>query len=890
MKKIFRFLLVATAVFGGFTACSEDELAPEMTFHKETISATVVEQLDPVGSKTCVDINNLGHGYMGFLWQREDSIGVFGKGTTRNEIFKNTIFHKAAQADFSGNVADGDKSWRAYYPYNPANEGRNYNELLGNIPAEQPFDHESGRLVADYKYGAPIADGSSQFNFRHMFSMLRFDVDATGSTLEGESLESIELTITDANGNPRNINGSFTFSAENGEWGNVTNATNKIRMPWTSAPVLSKDKSYLGFMTLMPDVKAGDNIAVTIYTTDHKATFTAKCLVDFVKETVYNIPLKLKEYYDRADKFGYTETSLPKINSFKFEVSKNSGKLLNNKLTWSSKKPSFSSVSEHPTTITYGESSNDITVTIPYLYDFKLKPTFTVPSGCTVTVNGVVQKSGESEVDFSKPVNYVVTDAAGDFRKYTVKVQNTGLPVVVLNQDHNDVKNGFEKDSKDFWAGLAGKYRNKFVDFMVRRKNDDDGWATKDEITIYNPDGSVDMATALCGTRLRGNTTQDYPKKPLAIKFVNKQSVLGMPAHKRWVLLANWLDHSMIRNTVAFDIAHIIEAAWRNEDLNAGIPWNVHGQNVELVIDGHHVGNYYLCEQIKIDGGRLDIKDTYEDVVKKQGSASFADCGYLFECDNNYDEDQQFITSKFSVPFMFKDAVSDDILTAVKNKINGIANNIGNGKYTEAYKDFDIYSAIDQFLIFELTMNREYVDPRSVYYFMDGNGPLSAGPVWDFDRGTFHNPTKAKDLGGDRIKQYDGWICLSANPKDNLSSSKLENASSCVFYPQLINDTTFQNALKKRWEVLYQYLSAYGELVIRSYGEKMAKSYEYNNAMWPTTKADIQAWKSGFSDWSGDETISVWSDVVENMVTVWKSRLAGINTLITSGNFTKEAM
>ena len=239
---------------------------------------------------------------------------------------------------------------------------------------------------------------------------------------------------------------------------------------------------------------------------------------------------------------------------------------------------------------------------------------------------------------------------------------------------------------------------------------------------------------------------------------------------------------------------------------------------------------------------------------------------------------------------MFKDAVSDDILTAVKNKINGIANNIGNGKYTEAYKDFDIYSAIDQFLIFELTMNREYVDPRSVYYFMDGNGPLSAGPVWDFDRGTFHNPTKAKDLGGDRIKQYDGWICLSANPKDNLSSSKLENASSCVFYPQLINDTTFQNALKKRWEVLYQYLSAYGELVIRSYGEKMAKSYEYNNAMWPTTKADIQAWKSGFSDWSGDETISVWSDVVENMVTVWKSRLAGINTLITSGNFTKEAM
>ena len=80
-----------------------------------------------------------------------------------------------------------------------------------------------------------------------------------------------------------------------------------------------------------------------------------------------------------------------------------------------------------------------------------------------------------------------------------------------------------------------------------------------------------------------------------------------MPSHKRWVLLANWLDHSMIRNAVAFDIAHAIDSAWRNHKITAaeteyigdGIPWNVHGQNVELVVFskdgvGHHVGNYYL--------------------------------------------------------------------------------------------------------------------------------------------------------------------------------------------------------------------------------------------------------------------------------------------------------
>lgn len=175
--------------------------------------------------------------------------------------------------------------------------------------------------------------------------------------------------------------------------------------------------------------------------------------------------------------------------------------------------------------------------------------------------------------------------------------------------------------------------------------------------------------------------------------------------------------------------------------MEQGIPWNVHGQNVELVMDGRHVGNYYLCEQIKIGGTRLDIQDAYEDVLADgKVPATFENCGYLLELDNNYDENYKFITSHYSVPFMFKDDVlSDGILNAVKQKIQGIEDNIYAGDFASAYEDLDIYTVIDQWLIWELTMNHEYIEPRSVYYFMDGNGKLSAGPVWDFDRATFQN-------------------------------------------------------------------------------------------------------------------------------------------------------
>jgi hypothetical protein len=71
------------------------------------------------------------------------------------------------------------------------------------------------------------------------------------------------------------------------------------------------------------------------------------------------------------------------------------------------------------------------------------------------------------------------------------------------------------------------------------------------------------------------------------------------------------------------------------------------------------------------------------------------------------------------------------------------------------------------------------------------------------------------------------------------------------------------------------------------YGQTLAVSYSYDSAMWPTNKADVQEWKSGFSDWSGDEQISDWNQLIANFKTVYQERLAGMDALITSGKFTK---
>ena len=867
--KIKTILAAMTSALLAAGCVEEQRHEPEQAGNAPKIFAELSEEPQTRTSIDAAEADN--GGTLAVLWTPGDQLGVFSTGSANVLYINDEQTENVPNASFSSSAnVSGDIQY-AYYPYDEANDGKSATELTGAVPAEQTMGDS---LPSDYKYGklkAVTAEGGYKFKFHNMFSLVRFKVDATGTEFAGQTLESVTLTVT-REGAAVPVTGEFTFSAVDGTY-EATTTSNELKTVWNQ----TLDGEPSSFATVFPEIRSGDKLTFAVRTPDKKMTFTVTSKADFESEMYYTFPLKLSTFAANAAKYGYAVTARPTMSNFKFEVSRNTGKLLDNKTVWSSRKPSFKSVTEHTSTT----DGNNINVMIPYLYDFRLVPTFTVADGATVTVGGQTVTSTSTEVDFTGGATLTVS-TADDYRDYKVTVSNTGLPVVVLKHSSDG---DFDKVYKDFWAQLSGNARNKFVNFMVRGKDTD--WVETDQITVYNANGNIDM-TMTCGAKLRGNTSQDYPKKPLAIKLTSKTGILGMPKHKRWVLLANWLDHSMIRNTVAFDIAHAMEDAWRKHKITAaeteyigdGIPWNVHGQNVELVVFskdgvGHHVGNYYLCEQIKIDGNRLDITDPYEDILKTNSNPTMADCGYLLEVDNNYDEDWKFKTDN-DVPFMFKDAVNDDILSAVQSKVQGIEDNLYNGNFAAAYDDLDLNTVIDQWFIWELTMNREYGDPRSVYYFMDGDGKLSAGPVWDFDRGTFQNTTNAATQGNsDRIKPYDEWICWRTGSSDNY-----------FWYKKLITDPIFQQKVKDRWAVIYPYLQNVVN-TIEAYREPLRASFGEDSAMWPTTEADIHAHKSGFTDWSGDENINDWDDLIDNFKTVYEARLAGMNTLITSGRFTE---
>lgn len=878
MNKIKKLLFPAAAMLF-FCGCTEEFISDTEVVGNTTIVARMAETPH---TRTC--IGNDGTSDVSIYWMPADNIGVYGE-TAKNVLFVNRNTVASAEGQFSGYLSSTAPLY-AYYPYNKENAGVDYTSLRGNLPLVQNFDMSTGSLQGDYKVGVPQSsqseDGAYVFDFEHLFSLLEFDINATGTALEGDRLERITLTLPDG----RQAGGNFTFDAstKNVVWDAAPENANVIDMVWTDKPALMNGSQYKGYITCAPVIRSGDEIKVTILSEKYEATFTRTAKIDFAANACYTLPLTLANYTEITDGSGLTPR--PGISSFKFEVANNTGKILGTRLVACELTNGVTTTTSPVTeeSLTIGED-NTITGCIPYLYDFNLVPTFDVAEGVKVTVNGVEQKSGVTAQNFSKPVTYTVTSGT-ESRDYTVTVTNTGLPVVVVNQS----------------ASIAGGTWKTWAETGLQIRSKDSDWPEDDYISVYNADGTVSVDNKACGLRLRGNSSQSYPKKPFAIKMVKKAAMLDMPEHKRWVLLANWMDRTMLRNRVVFEMAHQLEKK------NGGqLAWNPHGRNVELIYNGIHVGNYLLAEQIKIDGDRLNINDAYEDVIEDNSAAVPADCGYLLEFDDYYDENCRFLTSNLHLPCMLKDDVPWEDGSAfrsyVEDKVNGVDKALnpglleGDADYSAAAAILDIPSLIDWWFVHELAMNAEYRHPKSVYMYIDGkDGKLCAGPVWDFDYQTFPNPAGIKavssEMGGSYASlSYDEaslneWLCSNYSFDNRWTgiTTPAYDDKPYMWYPLLLQHEEFKAAVKAQWLVAYPKLQQV-LASIRAFAEENRVSDSYNYAMWPLLDGRRTAELSPYViDFSGDEKMT-WDEAIDAMAKFYQNRLETMNALINSGNF-----
>jgi len=210
----------------------------------------------------------------------------------------------------------------------------------------------------------------------------------------------------------------------------------------------------------------------------------------------------------------------------------------------------------------------------------------------------------------------------------------------------------------------------------------------------------------------RGHNTWKLIKRPYQISFNKKTSILELPSSTKYVLLANYLDPSLLKNDFTYSVAKKMELGYSNT-----------GTFIDLYIDKKYLGNYYIIPKISINSSSVDLKN---------------DNSILIELNNLYyeEEDYYFQTKYFKDYLTIKDRTNknnNESYITFQNKYNLVEKNIKKKNYNWLKKNIDIESFIKNYIIIDFAANDDSYQ-SSTFFYMDGlEDKIHMGPIWDFD-------------------------------------------------------------------------------------------------------------------------------------------------------------
>ncbi|MBP3679411.1 MAG: CotH kinase family protein [Bacteroidaceae bacterium] len=245
-------------------------------------------------------------------------------------------------------------------------------------------------------------------------------------------------------------------------------------------------------------------------------------------------------------------------------------------------------------------------------------------------------------------------------------------------------------------------------------------------VYIISEEGKKLLATKDTGVRGRGNASWGFPKKPYRLKFDEKQQLLDAPAKaKKWTLINNYGDKTLMRNILAFELSKRL-----------GLAYTPYCQPVDVVLNGEYRGCYQLCDQIEVNKNRVNITEMEpEDVALPELSG-----GYLIEVDAYASSEASHFYSTLGTPVTIKSPDDEDIVSAQTRYITDYFNKMENAVFASNFDDpetgyrqyLDLDSFLKHFLVGEMSGNTDTY--WSVYMTKDRDSDkFFTGPVWDFD-------------------------------------------------------------------------------------------------------------------------------------------------------------
>ena len=308
----------------------------------------------------------------------------------------------------------------------------------------------------------------------------------------------------------------------------------------------------------------------------------------------------------------------------------------------------------------------------------------------------------------------------------------------------------------------------------------------------------------------RGNFSWIQPKKGYNIRFNHRTNLLGMGKAKKWALIPNFSDKTLLRNWYASYLA--------SEVFTSG-DWTPRFRFVDLYLDGTYAGNYALVTAITISESRVAVQpiDEITADLNGDGTLSLADGGYILEMDARKQAPVHF-TSGHKWPLSFYDPdleeAPEEISLWIQEQIRELEDTVffAAGAFEPggaAGRLIDIPSWVNTYLVNELTKNIDSCNYSSFLYYDPAGQRFHMGPIWDFDLscGNLTEEYEPEGFGVQKAK----WV------------------------KPLLKQEAFRRAVRETWEARKSAVLDSVRVAIPAQAESIRVSAELNNLCWPVS-------------------------------------------------------
>lgn len=283
----------------------------------------------------------------------------------------------------------------------------------------------------------------------------------------------------------------------------------------------------------------------------------------------------------------------------------------------------------------------------------------------------------------------------------------------------------------------------------------------------------------------RGNSSWTYPKKPYSIKLSKKESLLDIPKTKKYAIVANYYDSSLMRNYITYKSCLGL----------LGIDYVPKCEFVDVYLNGEYNGVYLLVERIDIEKSKVNIEEANEDdltggyLIEKDCAGKVnLETDLWFDCPYWANGGKDYFVCKAPEPD--EEELWNEMRAYLENYMIRVHDCLINGN-GEPYSQYvDPASWADFIIVQELAKNIDGSFKTSCFmYKQSGDDRLYMTAPWDFD-------LAYGLVSWDNNSDHNDGDCPPANTADGFMTI---NSSAPWIKAVYENDADFRELLKTHY-------------------------------------------------------------------------------------------